>query len=75
MAKKAASAATESAEVAEPVSAEDFALALRATQDITGFGEPGARARLAELKPGMIAKIAELERKDKRVEIVTLLYA
>ncbi len=42
--------------------------------DITGCGEPAAKDRVAAMKASTVTKIAKLEREDKRVEIVTLLY-
>lgn len=68
--KDNATAATEES----PASVDDTKLAMRAVMDITGCGQPAARDRVASMKPSMVAKIAKLEREQKRVEIVTLLY-
>lgn len=57
-----------------PASGEDTALAMRAVMDITGCGQPAAKDRVKAMEPSLVAKIAKLERDDKRVEIVTLLY-
>lgn len=56
-------------------SSDDVALAVRAVQDITGCGKPAAEARVAKMGGKRVAQIAELERKDQRAKIVTLLYS
>lgn len=53
---------------------EDVSLAVRAVMDITGCGGPAARDRVGTMDVDLVKKIAKLERDDKRVEIVTLLY-
>jgi hypothetical protein len=58
-----------------PVSDEDIALVQRAVMDITGFGELAAVDRVKQMSAKTVAKIAQLERDDRRVEIVTLLYS
>lgn len=65
----------EKEKTSEPINGEDLALALRAIQDITGCGEPEAKDRATQLGGKVVAQIAELERSDKRTEIIVLLYA